>query len=88
MEAGRMMRSMTIYSTDAACIAHSCTQINEKQAAFSQAHRFLNDFPSRIDQYGKKAAGMIVKRYLFGRFGLFRKIHIMESRLTHRPTTG
>lgn len=83
-----MTSSMTIFFTVAFRKMYRCVENLSKLSAIWSAIRILHDFSSRIGQYEKKETGSTMKRVIFDRFGLFRKIHILESRLTHRPTTG
>ena len=81
-----MTLSMFIFLTGGGFIGHRCAQIKEKTPAFSEVHRYLRDFSSRIDRHGQEVAGATLNKRISERFGPFRKIHIMESRSTHRPT--
>ena len=77
-----------LFLTDAVRMGHRCAEIQGKRYDFSKVHPYMNDFSSRNDQHEDKPTGMASKRGRFGRLGLFGKIHIRDSRLTHRPTTG
>lgn len=64
-------------------MGHRCAEIQGKRYDFSKVPPYMNDFSSRNEQYGNKPAGMVSKSGCFGRLRLFRKIHILDSRLTH-----
>ena len=67
-------------------IGHRCAQIKEKTPAFRKFTGIYVIFSSRIDRHGQEVAGATLNKRISERFGPFRKIHIMESRSTHRPT--
>jgi hypothetical protein len=75
-----------IVSTDATRIRHRCAENMEKPSPFTRVHPHSNDFSSRIDQFCVKLESIAPERACFGRLGFFRKIHRLDSRLTHRPT--
>jgi hypothetical protein len=82
-----MTSSMTSFSINAGCMWQRCVKNNAKQAAFYEVDQNSNDFSSRRDHNRRKEAGMTLPSGIPGSFDSFRKIHILESRLTHRPTS-
>ncbi|VTR68026.1 hypothetical protein DESC_660153 [Desulfosarcina cetonica] len=81
-----MILFRAIILSDAVRMGYRCAEIQGKRNDFSKVQPYMNDFSSRNNQHGNKLAGLPSKRGRFGRLGLFRKIHILDSRLTHRPT--